>query len=215
MADKLAKLADLKSLLGLSGTGHDTLLTQLLESATSLAESAGLAGRPLLRQADRVEYPEVHHDRATRLRLDLAPIESVSEVVVLYVASSDADFDAEVAAGGALVAEEDYFVDTTAGTLIRANAWWPCGPRTTRVTYTGGYIDPDEAAPPAGSLQPPRSLQHGLIMQAAAWFNAGAKAGLKNTGGGAGGKSDQVELASPEAHPQLVEACRALRRITV
>lgn len=212
----LATLADFKTLMGWTETAHDALASLLIARASATAEGARCAGRALRRQADRVEYPVVRHARAVRLRLALPPIESVSEVVVTYVPASDAEFDAEVAAVGPMVEGEDYFVDATAGNLLRSDAWWPSSSsggvgRLIRVTYTGGYVDPAEDPVPEGAIPPPEDLQHAVLQQAILLWQTRGAAGL--TGGDFGKGGGAMRFRDDAIHPALVDATRGLRRL--
>jgi len=137
----LAKLADFKSLLGWSGIDNDALAIQMLERASSIAESlVGVGDGQLRREQGIVEFPsQMTHESQQLVALSHRPIESVESVKQLYAAGSDADFEAETA----LVEFEDYIIHSqTSATLRRINGWWHLGPRSLRIVTTAGYVDP-------------------------------------------------------------------------
>lgn len=211
MADKLAKLEELKGRLKIDGDKFDADLTEFLVKATSLAEGAELAGRPLVRRTGIVEYPHDVPTESRYLRLERYPIESVASVKQLYHPASEADFADE----DALEVDVDYAIDAERGRLERFNAVWFRVRRFIRVEYSGGYIDPDLSGVdlPEGAVQPPASLQQGILQQCVLWWNTRDKAGVTVTKGEAG-KADSVKLEAG-THPDLIAACRSLRRYSL
>ncbi|MCC6679867.1 MAG: hypothetical protein IT445_03095 [Phycisphaeraceae bacterium] len=150
MRDTIAKLADLKTLLGQTGTSNDATLLQLLARATARAEY--LAGRPLARRAAITEYPQgVGLDDQRRIiSLNRPPIESITSIKQLYSLGSS---DAEFTAADALTENEDYWVvqpddggPFNMGRIERINANWYLGARTLQVIYAGGFADPARIA---------------------------------------------------------------------
>src|SRR5690606_3549121 len=118
MADRLAKLDDLKALLGTTETALDALLGQMLDRATARAET--LAGRPLARRAAIVEHPRDPAGPSRFARLARYPVESVASVVQLDAPGTDADFDAAVP----LAEHLDYEIDAAMGKLERLGGVW-------------------------------------------------------------------------------------------
>jgi len=206
MADKLAKLADLKQrdLLNISGTDLDTRLTTLLETASAMAESVRGAGREL-RRGTFVEYPWDTDPEAKVVKLRRYPIESVTSVKQLYDYGTDAEFTAQTA----LVENTDFVVDSELGKLERQYSHWWLKRRHLQVIYVAGYVDPDEDPMPDAIL-PPDDLQHGVLLQAVRLFRTGGFAGTDQAGGGAAGS---VSVNSQPLVPELVAACEALRRL--
>jgi len=204
----LAKLADVKTLLDISASGHDTLLTQLLERASSVFEQLALApDGGFRRTAGIVEYPRDPVGRSRDVRLLQRPIESVSEVMQRYVASTDAEFDAETA----LVENDEFVINANMGVLERVNSTWSMGARHLRVTYTAGWVDPSDGSPPAGSIQPPVDVQNAVLQQAIRMFQNKDTAGFRAIDFGQGGGS--VSLAEAKPHPALIEAAMKWRRL--
>jgi hypothetical protein len=201
MADRLATLADLKAMLGQSGTVHDGLLSTLLDRATALAQR--LAGRPLCRREQIAEFPG--GPQSCYLRLRVAPIESVQRVTQLYAPASAEQH----AAADALVQDADYIILPDEGVLERINGVWLPGQRRLHVVYTGGFADPAAEQPPA-ARQPTADLQHAVIQQAIRWFNTRDTAGLRQLDFGDRGGS--VSLAETDIHPELRAAATGLRR---
>jgi hypothetical protein len=200
----LAKLADVKTRLGWSGTAEDALMTQLLEIASSVA--AGLVGMSsLLRETGIVEFPS--HPRGVYMRLTMSrwPIESVTSIKQLDAAGTDADFTA----ADALTEHEDYVVDAARGRVDAIVLPWLIGPRLIRVEYTAGYVDPSTVSPPATAIQPPADLQHGVIETAIRMWQQRDAAGVTNLNAGQAG---DVSLADRTAHPALIAACNRIRR---
>ncbi len=155
-----------KTVLGITGTGHDDLIDLIIDEAS--VAFAGYcrrfdanAGASLLeRREDRVEYPE---GGRTYLAMACYPIESVSEIKQAI----DRDFDAT----DALAEGEDFWVDTNAGgKIVRlpdGNQFY-AGPGVVRVTYTGGYFtgsieDPEH---PLLAIPLPDDLRWAATMQA-------------------------------------------------
>jgi len=133
----LAKLADLKAMLGLSETTLDAQLTLCLQTASSQAEqAAGTVEGGLRRQTGIVEYPASLPVQSRYARLAVRPIESVSSV---KQASSPADDD-EFADLDDLIQGDDYLV--TPRDLERIGSAWWLQARCLRVVYNAGYLNP-------------------------------------------------------------------------
>jgi hypothetical protein len=204
----LAKLTDLKALLGTSESGSDALLTVLLDRASAIAEGlAGLREGFLRRTVNTVEFPyDVDPYDRMFARLGRLPVESVSSVKQLYWPGTDEQFEDE----GALTEIEHYIVHPYTAKLERIGGVWFLRPRCLRVVYTAGFIDPATADPPASAIQPPADLQHGVLMQAQQLWRTKDTAGVREiqtTGGGG-----TISLAEAKPHPALIAACAALKR---
>lgn len=206
MPDKLAKLADLKSAVNANTSGIDAELTALLQSASAMAENAaGLATGGLRRQVGLVEYP---HGDGAMLRLTARPIESVAEVLQVSSRATPTEFDTIAADGSYALAEgEDYFIASRIlGSLHRLDRHWHARPYTVRVTYTGGYADPDDAIG-GDAVEPPLDLQRAVIAQAVLLFNTRRLAGVKSVkAGDANGAIEQADL-----HPLLAQVASRYR----
>lgn len=203
MPGLLAKLADLKAAIDADGTASDAVLTRLLQAATARAEE--LAGRPLVRQAARVEYPEADMD-SRFCWLDLFPIESITSVKQLLAVGADADFTA----ADALVENVDFAVHATRGRIERINSIWYLRRRWLQVIYSGGYADPADDPQPSGSALPPATLQQGVIQQAVRWWNTRSTAGFREL---IAGDIARASFGETKPHPDLVAACDSLRRL--
>lgn len=141
----LAKLADFKADGDWSGAENDANLLRYLARASADAERlAGVPAGGLRRVVGRVEFPGVKPTPSAVLTLNARAIESVSEVVQLYAPGTDAQFDAAVSGGDALVEITDFTIESAQlATLRRIYAsWYRQHPRCIRVTYTAGLADP-------------------------------------------------------------------------
>lgn len=202
----LAKLADLKTLMGTSSSDQDELLTLMLQTATATAERVvGVADGGLQRSVDRVEWPMGTQRQQRFLTLASLPVESISDVRQYGGATLDADIDTETP----LVENDDYVFDRDAGKLERLESVWYCLPRCVRVVYTGGFIDPATSNPPSTAIQPPRDLQHGVLQEALRLWQRRDLGGVTQISAGAGGS---VSLAIDQPHPDLIAACQRWRR---
>ena len=204
MANKLAKIADLKEAVNAKTTGVDAVLTQLLETAAAMTERiAGVKTGALRRQVGIIEYPEsaIYSDT---LRLAARPVEAITQVKSIY---GPGDSDAFSAATD-LVDGTDYIIEAgELGTLRRLNDTWRSGPRSNLVIYTAGFADPDDAVGGV-SIEPPADVQRANVVQSVMLFNLRKTAGIK--GVSAGGA--QGQLGHVKAHPLLIEAATRYRR---
>lgn len=202
----LATLDNVKQLLGQSGTANDTILTALLDRASTVA--AQLCGVATLeRVADAVVYP--WDPRASRygegsetIWLRRGPIESVTSVSQRWTLSTAWD-DAE-----ALTEDTDYIVLSDAAQLLRINnRWFAAHQRLIRVVATLGYVDPATGAPPAEAIQPPGDLQHAVAEQTQ-WL--WRRRDLVGTSGISLGQGGAVNLREIEVVASLRHAVDAL-----
>lgn len=226
MANRLAKLADLKTLIGTTESGRDGLLLQLLQEASLAAEY--YAGRLLRRNADITEYPWDQPEQSRFVRLARAPIESVTSVKQLYSPASAAAFTAETA----LVLNEDWMIadpDSTdaslpmsargdnRGVLERINSVWYLRGRCLQVVYAGGFVDPGDPALwvtgtsyAAGAL-----VRYPLVTDDAYVCLSAHTAGSGNLPGTSGGAAYWRSVIDPPTDLQrgiLQEAWRLWRR---
>jgi hypothetical protein len=226
MANRLAKLSDLKVLLGTTESGSDALLLQLLQEATHAAEYH--AGRLLRRVADITEYPWDEPAQCRFVRLVHAPIEAVTSVKQLYSPASTAAFAAETA----LVLNEDWMIadpDSTdaslpmsargdnRGGLERINSVWYLRGRCLQVIYSGGFVDPgDPALWVTGTSYAADALVRYPLMTDEAYVCISAHtAGSSNRPGTSGGAAYWRSVIDPPEDLQrgvLQEAWRLWRR---
>lgn len=200
---KLAKLADFKTQMDLTATNDDAFIGQCLDRATAIAEQ--LCRRPLVREVDRVEFPEGEPRYSRFARLAVFPIESVASVKQLTSTGTDAIFTAATG----LVENEDYVVDAAGGQLERIGAGWLLAPRCLRVQYTAGYIDPATAEIPEGAILPPDDLQNAILQQALRLFQHRKTGGTRDVSFAHGGG---VNFTEAKPHPALLDVCAHLRR---
>ncbi|MEO0476693.1 MAG: hypothetical protein AAF085_12105 [Planctomycetota bacterium] len=205
MANKLAKLDDLKTALKIDNNTIDADLVILLETAASITEKvAGVVNGALRRQVGQTYYPVVSKGYTEIIGVDCRPLESVSSVKLLYGPATPTDFDAETS----LVEGTDFYIKSVELGLIGLfDEYWRTGERANQVTATTGFIDPDDD-PIAGAIDPPEDMQRGNVMQAVQLWNLRKTAGLK--GVEAGGASGQ--LGHVDTHPLLYQSAMRYRR---
>ena len=128
-------LADLKTLLGVTGTSEDASLTLLEAGAVEFAQR--YTGRYFGPVVVLVEYPRVY---AGVMWLRAEPrLDEYGEPETLLIERRSSQ-------GGEweIVDVDDYEVD---GREIHLSAWyWPRGPRLVRVEYEAGYESGEEPA---------------------------------------------------------------------
>jgi len=141
--DRLAKLFDLKVLIGTTETTDDSLLLLLMTRATARAEVA--AGRPLARRDAIVEYPYATPEEQRFLRLRRYPIESITSIIQRYDRGTAAEFAATAAlteyTQWRTVSPEVADVHNR-GVVERVDGVWYLRPGWLQVVYAGGYVDP-------------------------------------------------------------------------
>lgn len=211
MANKLAKLADLKTRLSETGTANDALLTQLLVAASAIAERvAGLSAGALRRQEDIAEYPTSDRDQSRYAHLAVRPVESVESVKQLYASALPEDFEFE----DSLVEGVDFIVAPGLfGKIERINSVWYLYPRCLQVVYTAGYADPEDEDNPETALLPPDDVQEAVIQQAILMYNTRDTAGVETISLANGGSFQSKTGMKP--HPALLEAMAPYRRLMV
>ncbi|MEM6258028.1 MAG: hypothetical protein AAGI37_06905 [Planctomycetota bacterium] len=205
MANKLAKLEDLKTALKIEGSDIDADLITILEACASMTEQvAGVPFMGLRRQVDQTFYPCTESQHIEVIGLSGRPLESVSSVKLLYGPATPAEFDAETS----LVQDTDFYIKSSELGLIGLfDEAWRTGERANQVVATTGFADPDDAIG-GSAIEPPEDVQRGNIMQAVMLWNLRGTAGLK--GVEAGGASGQ--LGHVETHPALATAANRYRR---
>lgn len=208
MANKLAKLNDLKDALKVTQSGIDDELITLLETAASIAEQvAGVVDGGLRRRVDQTFYPMASDNGSRILGLNARPLESINSVKLLYGPATPAEFTAQAS----LVEGTDFYIESDELALIGLiSDTWRSGQRANQVVATTGFADPDDAIG-GGSIEPPEDLQRGCVMQAVQLYNLRSTAGLK--GIQAGGASGQ--LGHVQTHPMLEDAASRYRRYTL
>ena len=148
MAFKLITDDDVKALTkGDFSTAFDSVLNDVLIPAIGEA-FANYCHRPDFDKTARTEYFSPGYYQHT-LRVKSPPIDEVAAAVRVYEDSSLPRF------GGSeteLVNGTEYFVHAARGTIEKLSNFI-CGPKTVKVTYTGGYLTSDAAGtPPALKL---------------------------------------------------------------
>ncbi|MEL7087613.1 MAG: hypothetical protein AAGL98_04105 [Planctomycetota bacterium] len=208
MPNALAKLDDLKAALDLSGTDLDALLTRLLEDATATA--ARRVGLPtLMREADIIEYPEPRRRGSAVVTLSRYPVEAIG---TLKLAGYTTDSDG-FAAIDSLTDETDFIYGKAFGDIeLLYGETFAAYPRANLVVYTAGYIDPADAAPPAGAIQAPADLQRGIVLEATRLYNTRLDAGIDEVDAGKGG-SHRPDVSG--CHQALAQVCQGLRRVSL
>lgn len=168
----LAKLSELKSLLDIDDTDSDTLLAVIQRGVQAQFEQF-CECQFIYPDADIVED---HDGGCWDLYLKYFPISGVG--IVSVKEASDRDF----AAATALTVDEDYVVIAERGILTRLPDQlrdWQAGRRTNRVTYRGGYYEPDNGSPPSDVDVVPDDLQHAALLQAVENYNRRQDPGQK------------------------------------
>ena len=182
----LAKLADLKTLLEISGTAQDDLLSLLLAEVTAQIEQH--CGREFLyAAADRTEYFD---GGELDLRLAVWPVAGYLAGGSLARPVVKIAFDYAFDVMPASVENLDYVVRWKRGILTRLpdETCWPAGPGRIQVVYRGGYNDPS-ALPVDGMDYVPPHVQQACLAQCEYLFSRHRERGPTNFSmpGGAGG----------------------------
>lgn len=172
-------------------------ITHLINAFTELVQGANFLNRELARKA-RTEYfdvddgwnkPLVSHDDWVQVK---APPISVGAqdppVPVVQVWNSS---DRVYNGSSLLTLYTDYTVNAERG-IIQSNGCWASGPRSIKITYTGGLVDPpaDEHGRPTG----PPDLRSAAAMQVAAWYQRKKDMNVESMGFPQGGS---IQLADP------------------
>lgn len=181
----IAKLADLKTRLGIAGSAQDNTLTQILKDVGAMFDTH--CNRTLLYSAsDETEYFDGDVGELLLRRWPIVSITSVKE-----------DDDQDWANATALTLNSDYRRHDPRGRLIRLpdDTRWLAGPNTVQVIYKGGYNDPAEAAIAGVSYVPERIQQAALLQAQFGWErrNQMSQASTSPVGGAGGVVSTQSE----------------------
>lgn len=142
------------------GSVDATLIGQILDGVTAaMARYCNrLSARNvnlMLRQSDYVE--DFNGDGGNVVQLSLYPIESVTSLIY---GGPQRDF----VNGTSFTEDEDYVVDADAGLLYRVGANWERWPKSLRITYTGGYVDPG-SSPTGSQVALPNDVIEACILQ--------------------------------------------------
>lgn len=156
----LTQLATVKNRLGITDTTDDTLLTNLIKSASGRFE------RECHRQFERtVNAVEEFSGDVTEIRVARFPIESVSQ------------FHAkENETGGWLLQSGVDYLVRRACVISLASAFGTQAQQA-KVTYTGGYVLPGNT-PGAGETALPDELEQACVEQVAYWYQNRHRLGL-------------------------------------
>lgn len=137
----LTTLADLKSLLGITSTSHDALLSTLISTSTDFIQS--YCGRTFQQTAH--SQIEIDGQGSDSLILPNYPVDASASFVLQYRTSSLREASWET------LDSKYYYVDWNEGMIIRAGGSWRLpegkfakGKRNYRVTYTAGYYLPGD-----------------------------------------------------------------------
>ena len=148
---KLITIQDIKELTkGEFGNEYDYLLGDNLIPAVGLS-LARYCNRPDFDKAARVEYLSPRPYSRT-LFLKSPPVAAAAvgppeiEALKLY---QDTAVPRAYGAETELVSGTDFFVDEEAGMIERLYGYWVGGPKSVKVTYTGGYLTDDAVGCPA------------------------------------------------------------------
>ena len=133
----LCTLAQVKTQVGISGSGSDAVLTQLIAGVSAaMARDAGRVwgGSPCLEKTTLTQLLTVGEDRTRTLWLAAWPVVSITEIKeAAYEGFADVD---------ALTVAEDYQLDSPLGAIHRIG-WWLKEINSVRVSYIGGYTRAD------------------------------------------------------------------------
>lgn len=190
----LAGLSECKTLLGISGTADDAVLTLCLRHASAAIERH--CRRTIeYAAADRTE---TYDGGAAEILLRCWPVTSVVSV--------KEDADGDWAGATALTADTDYRLFAERGALLRLTqgATWTEGRQTVQAVYRGGYLGPD-ATPVSGVSTAPTHIQEAVLLQARELWVRRREPGYKIVEGMAGGMNSG--FATPVT---LLEAVKEL-----
>lgn len=93
--------------------------------------------------------------------------------------------------GTLLTLYDDYTVNTERG-IVQANGCWASGPKSIKITYTGGLVDPPADA--QGRPTAPADLRSAAALQVAAWFQRKKDLNVESMGFPQGGS---IQLSDP------------------
>lgn len=148
-------------------------IIRLINHFTEMAQGAGFLNRELARKS-RTEYFDVDDgwnkplvSYADWVQVKAPPISVDSSdppAPVIQVWNSSAR---TYNASSLLVLYDDFTVNVERG-IVQSNGCWASGPKSIKITYTGGLVDPpaNEQGRPTG----PADLRSAAAMQVAAWY---------------------------------------------
>jgi len=150
MSTDLVILADIKTMLDISGTAHDTKLTLIQDSVTQSIER--YIGR-ILTYDEYTESVFVGSNATNLIPLEPLPIDSVSSLTVLYHGSDTSD----------TLTETSDFSITNYGIKLFSKIT----NSKLSITYTGGYATDDV----------PKAITRAALLQTIFEFSSGAATG--------------------------------------
>lgn len=201
----LCTLAQFKTRYEVEGTGHDTLLTQILTGVSAqLAAEGGRICQAVgcLEKTSLTELITVHDDHVHTLMLSAFPAISITSVKeALYGDYDDAD---------ALVENEAYQLHPQLGLLYRVG-YWLRGRLTVQVVYSGGYT-PAGDTPGAGEIALPNDIVEAALDQAGFVYQRRMSKGLTSESVRGGSIS---AYAQDKLLPGVAATMRKYRRLYV
>lgn len=197
MALWVAQLSELKTMLGISGTGSDAELTLLLDGIQSRFDRH--CNRTLaITASDTTEYADGGQGVVGLKRFPIVSITAIKE-------ASDRDF----ASADALTEDDDFVQDPDSGLVFRVGTWL-AGVRTVQIVYRGGYAAAG-ATLGTGETEMPDAIQRAALMQARYEWQNRLQLGSQQVA--ANGAS--VTGARAELLPEVRQILDGYRRITV
>lgn len=146
----LCSRTNLKSYLGLTGTGHDDTLDMLIDAASEAIESYC---RRSFGVTAHVEYHDGGHDRIVLRHRPVTALTGLWDDLAREFSDSSE------------ITSDDYVLDSDLGILHLDAGTFAEGIRNVKVSYSAGYSTiPDD-------------LSQACILLAAAWFNQGRAGG--------------------------------------
>ncbi len=159
----LSTLANLKSMLGITGTDKDTILEIMLNGASNHIEK-WTGKRFNLQSRTEVLTPS---GSSPRLYLKASPIASIASVTL----------------DGTVLPNGGYIAGTEAGYLAYASGFWPAGVQNASVVYTGGYVLPKDATQQTPQTLP-AEIELAALKLAAGFYNRSTMEGASNSSSG-------------------------------
>lgn len=200
----LCTLAQFKTRYDVSGTGHDTLITQILTGVSAqLAAEAGriCQGVPALEKTTVTETITIRDDRLKTIILACRPVVLITEIKeALYGEFDDAD---------AMVENDDYQIDKPLGLLHRVACNWLAGNLSVKVTYIGGYTSAGEVVGD-GETALPDDIKEAALDQAGFVYQRRMSKGLTSESVQGGSIS---AYAQDKLLPGVVATMRRYRRL--
>lgn len=180
----LVTVGDAKTFLGLSGSGHDELITQLINQATDYIE------RKCQRRFASTAYSQEEYDGTGTVELVLKqfPVVSFTSLERNQVPDNTDSWET--------VDADDYWVENASGIITKTSKFYK-GTRNYRVSYTAGYSTI------------PYDLQFACCLLVGEVFNARKGMGLRSE---SLGDHSVVFEATGQANPRLNEILSLYRK---